>query len=413
MGSTTRTWCAGGAEEIRDVEWHRISAIVIDADRPETRSWPRSGRRSGRGLKGKGGPAHRRAPEDPSAGGREPHQEGVAELGRPGSEPAPRAVVGFVVNPILVRYLGDVSFGEWQVLYRLVGQTNPAGGRPSEALKWFIAHRQSSDDLHAKREAVGSSIVVWLIFLPFLVVIGGVVAWFAPVWLDVTPADQGQVRLAGAVLVLGIVVMGLANIPMGGAHRPEPRLQAHGHDLGHRVRRRRPDDRRRGARGGARRPGRRDRHDDRAERFALPVAGPQVHPVVRRREARSRGDAQVPGAELVVPAVERGDEDHDGWRRVVLGIAGNASEGHELLVDPVHPAHDHGDGRQHDLRHGARARRGDRRRRPRPAKRVRSETMSIAWLMAAVAGAGVLLWERSFLDLWVGRRFYPACSRPC
>ena len=103
--------------------------------------------------------------------------------------------------------------------------------------------------------------------------------------------------------------------PVGGAHRPEPRLQAHGHDLGHRVRRRRPDDRRRGARGGARRPGRRDRHDDRAERFALPVAGPQVHPVVRRREARSRGDAQVPGAELVVPAVERGDEDHDGWRR--------------------------------------------------------------------------------------------------
>src|SRR5512134_1363634 len=81
-----------------------------------------------------------------------------------------KAVVGFVVNPILVRYLGDVTFGEWQVLYRLVGQTNPAGGRPSEALKWFVAHRQSSDDLHAKREAVGSSIVVWLIFLPFLVV---------------------------------------------------------------------------------------------------------------------------------------------------------------------------------------------------------------------------------------------------
>ena len=42
-----------------------------------------------------------------------------------------KAVVGFVVNPILVRYLGDVTFGQWQVLYRLVGQTNPAGGRPS------------------------------------------------------------------------------------------------------------------------------------------------------------------------------------------------------------------------------------------------------------------------------------------
>ena len=38
------------------------------------------------------------------------------------------------------------------------------------------------------------------------------------------------------------------------------------------------------------------------------------------------------------------------------------------------------------------------------AARVRSETMAVAWLMATVAGAGVLLWEESFLRLWVGQR---------
>ena len=35
------------------------------------------------------------------------------------------------------------------------------------------------------------------------------------------------------------------------------------------------------------------------------------------------------------------------------------------------------------------------------AARVRSETIAVAWLMATVAGAGVLLWEESFLRLWV------------
>nr|MBA3764636.1 hypothetical protein [Actinomycetota bacterium] len=124
-----------------------------------------------------------------------------------------RALVGFVVNPLLLRYLGDVSFGNWQVVHRLIGQTNPAGGRPSEALKWFIAHRQSSDDVEMKRQAVGSAIVVWLIFIPVLLPIGAVVGWFAPIWLDVPPADHDVIRLTAAVLVAGVLVMGLTNIP--------------------------------------------------------------------------------------------------------------------------------------------------------------------------------------------------------
>jgi Na+-driven multidrug efflux pump len=40
------------------------------------------------------------------------------------------------------------------------------------------------------------------------------------------------------------------------------------------------------------------------------------------------------------------------------------------------------------------------------AARVRSETMSVAWLIGTVAGAGVLLWEESFIRLWVGQRYY-------
>ena len=44
-----------------------------------------------------------------------------------------RAIAGLVVNPILLRYLGDVGFGNWQVLQRLIGHTNPAGGRRRRA----------------------------------------------------------------------------------------------------------------------------------------------------------------------------------------------------------------------------------------------------------------------------------------
>jgi len=73
---------------------------------------------------------------------------------------AARAIAGLVVNPILLRYLGDAGFGNWQVLQRLIGHTNPAGGRPSEALKWFVVNRQSSKDLDDNRQAVGSAVAV-------------------------------------------------------------------------------------------------------------------------------------------------------------------------------------------------------------------------------------------------------------
>jgi O-antigen/teichoic acid export membrane protein len=39
--------------------------------------------------------------------------------------------------------------------------------------------------------------------------------------------------------------------------------------------------------------------------------------------------------------------------------------------------------------------------------KVRIETMAGTWLLATVAGAAVLLWERSFLGLWVGEKYYP------
>jgi len=69
-----------------------------------------------------------------------------------------RAIAGLVVNPILLRYLGDAGFGNWQVLLRLIGHTGPAGGRPAEALKWFVANRQSSTDLQGKSGGYGYSV---------------------------------------------------------------------------------------------------------------------------------------------------------------------------------------------------------------------------------------------------------------
>jgi O-antigen/teichoic acid export membrane protein len=122
-------------------------------------------------------------------------------------------IVGFIIHPLLVRGLGDYGYGAWQVLQRLIGYASPAGGRSNQALKWTIANRQSSTDYQEKRRQVGSAIVVWLLFLPLLVLLGSILAWFAPLWLNASPELILPIRLTAAILVVNLIVLNLVDLP--------------------------------------------------------------------------------------------------------------------------------------------------------------------------------------------------------
>lgn len=126
---------------------------------------------------------------------------------------AARIVVSFVVIPLLVRGLGDFGYGVWQVLQRLIGYADPAGGHTAQTLKWTIANRQSSKDYDEKRRQVGSAVALWLLFMPLAGLVGGVLAWFAPFWLDTPQEAIGAVRLAAAVLVINVIALSLVRVP--------------------------------------------------------------------------------------------------------------------------------------------------------------------------------------------------------
>jgi O-antigen/teichoic acid export membrane protein len=130
-----------------------------------------------------------------------------------GVDYAARVVVGLVLNPILLSRLGESMFGVWQVLLRLLGQVGPASGRPGEALKWKVAHDQSSSDLEAKRRQVGNAAAVWLLFLPIQLAFGALLGWFAPVWLGVPGGTYPMIRLAAALLVVDMVLASLTDLP--------------------------------------------------------------------------------------------------------------------------------------------------------------------------------------------------------
>src|SRR5919197_471004 len=318
-----------------------------------------------------------------------------------------RAIAGLVMNPILVHYLGDTGFGDWQILQRLVAHTNPAGGRPSEALKWFVANRQSSTDIEEKRRAVGSAAAVWVMFVPVLLSIGVVVSWFAPVWLHVPTDIYFVIRLAGMVLIFDILVQGISNIPWA---------VFAGQNLGYK---------RMGL----------------TASFEFVAAGLMIAAAVLGTALLGLAVATVVTDIFVGllylwlvrtyvswwgiskpewPAVRR----FIGlswwfllWKLVmtvstgadiiVLGIAGSASAVTTYTLNRFVPVtimaavtsliYGMTPGLGGLIGAGEVVR----------GARVRNETMSIAWLMATVAGAGVVAWDRTFINIWVSGRYYP------
>jgi O-antigen/teichoic acid export membrane protein len=323
------------------------------------------------------------------------------------AEQGARIVAGLIISPILLTQLGDVVFGIWQVLQRLIGHASPASGRPGEALKWTIAHEQRSTDYDFKRRQVGNALAVWLLFLPLLLAIGGVLAWLSPVWLDVPPDSYGTVRLAAGILVLDAVLFSLLYLP-------QSVLQ--GENLGYKrlglsvllvfvsksllvV----------------------------AVYFGAGISGLAVATavatvlwgvtyllIVRSRVAWF-GIARPSIAEvrhfiglswwfllwnLVMTIMLASDV-------VVLGVVGSPTlvttytlakylpQAIIVAVATVIVAIMPGLGGMIGAGELARA------------VRIRRETMSLIWLFTIVAGATVLLWEASFLQLWVGEQYYP------
>ena len=90
-----------------------------------------------------------------------------------------------------------------------------SGPRPvNKTLRSVIANRQASDDYVGKRQCVGSSIAVWMIFIPLKLVAGAIIVWFIPQWLDVAPELAWPVRVATTILVVQLLVTGLSSVPL-------------------------------------------------------------------------------------------------------------------------------------------------------------------------------------------------------
>jgi len=123
-----------------------------------------------------------------------------------------KAGVSLVITPILVGGLGRSLYGMWEMLGRLIGYMAATDGRPTEALRLVISQQQAADP-QANRRAIGAALAVWVIMLPLVALVGGVLAWVAPALTHAPVEDAAAVRLTCLLLVVSFMFTGIAAIP--------------------------------------------------------------------------------------------------------------------------------------------------------------------------------------------------------
>ena len=317
-----------------------------------------------------------------------------------------RLIVGLVTMPILVRLLGQSLFGTWQVLGQLLGYLTSTDGRPTDALRLVVANRSAVDAPDTLRRHVGSALVVWLLFLPLAIVGGGILIWLSPTLTKVSPAMVPVVRFAAALLFLQFVLATLSGVPeavLRGANLGYKRM---GLQSGLQVL------------GGILTVG--------AVSLGLGLVGLSLAQVTlamvtalcfwllasryvpwfgvarpRRVEVRSmvRTSAWLAIGDLIAKLLVASDvvilgavlSPADATPYVLTGYASRTAMGILVLATG---------GAMPGL--GSVIGRGDRRQ----ASALRTELLWLTWLATTVLGVAMLVWNRSFVRLWVGSQQY-------
>lgn len=120
----------------------------------------------------------------------------------------------FLFTPILVKYLGTTYFGVWKTTQKLLDFASAADGRSAQALKWIIANQEASDDDDRKRRAVGSALRISIYFLPILSLLLAVLVFLAPSAIrGLAGSDINMVRLFTLTLGANVVLGPLLGIP--------------------------------------------------------------------------------------------------------------------------------------------------------------------------------------------------------
>jgi O-antigen/teichoic acid export membrane protein len=115
-------------------------------------------------------------------------------------------ITGLIVSPFIVGGLGTSMYGVWRMLGQMTGYATMADARATQALKWTVAKKKdiaSDDEL---RSDLTSAFFVTAFILPVVLIVGGIISWYAPVITKADPTYYNLIRITCSLLILSLAI---------------------------------------------------------------------------------------------------------------------------------------------------------------------------------------------------------------
>lgn len=115
-------------------------------------------------------------------------------------------LTGFIVSPFIVQGLGSAMFGIWQILSQVTVYAKLADTRASQVLKWDLSHKRATAPDEELRSDVTTALVVTCFILPIILVIGAIISWYAPYLTQADAAYFTLIRITCSLLIFSLVL---------------------------------------------------------------------------------------------------------------------------------------------------------------------------------------------------------------
>lgn len=117
-----------------------------------------------------------------------------------------RVVTTFVVTPFLVSGLGSTLFGVWKTLGQFASYTSMADIKVTEVLKWAVAKDRHSVSDEELRRYLTTTFVLVMLLIPVLLMAGAVLVWLSPAITGVEKEYESIVKTTTALLILSLII---------------------------------------------------------------------------------------------------------------------------------------------------------------------------------------------------------------
>src|SRR5690625_2551464 len=116
-----------------------------------------------------------------------------------------KTVTAFIITPFIINGLGSSLYGAWQILGQFTSYTGMVDIRITQVLKWAIAKDRETKEGEELREYLTATFLLVLLIVPFLLLAGMVISWYAPVISQVDEEYFILIRITSALLVFSLV----------------------------------------------------------------------------------------------------------------------------------------------------------------------------------------------------------------